>query len=503
MSARPRPLRAPLRAPPRAPLALRTPLALHLSLPRALGSGLAAAALALAGACGTDVPAGPNVLVITIDTVRADRLGAYGHTGRDITPRLDALAAESVLFEHAFASSSFTPPTHASIFTGLHPPEHGMLHWNKPLGDVPTAAALFRAAGWRTFGISPLPTLFKLGLERGFEQMVSPAWVQEDDRVVLADADALNAAALSLLTAPAERPFFAWIHYYDAHRPYGRQGPEWSGRYVEDDDAHVGASEAWYQLTPAKRAALGLTSRQTALMKDHYDGGLAYLDDRVGRLLDGLAGAGVLEDTIIVVIADHGEVLDEYEAEWFSHDPWLVDENTHVPFLLRLPGARHAGARVPDLVSQVDVLPTLLSLAGVPAPPDLSGLDLARAIDGASLGRALVFADRIGDDLSSRKGDTPPTAEQVAASRDRKRSLRGARRKLLHAVDRDRIELYAVDGTAPEGEDVQAQDPAAYQRLLEAYLDLLDSLRPPPGATEDTPGLDPATEEFLRGIGYR
>jgi arylsulfatase len=458
--------------------------------------------LACTVACGPDTPSGPNVLVITIDTVRADRIGAYGHTLRDITPHIDALADESVLFENAFASSSFTPPTHASIFTGLHPSEHGMMHWNKPLGDVPTAAALFRDAGWNTLAVSPLPTLFKLGLDRGFENTISPPVRREDDRFILADADALSAAALPLLTAEDGRPFFAWIHYYDAHRPYGRQGPEWSGRYAADDDPSIGATEDYYQLTPEKRAALGLTPAQTTLMRDHYDGGLAYLDDRLGRLFDALRTAGVLEDTIVVVIADHGEVLDEYEAEWFSHDPWLVDENTHVPFLLRLPGAAHAGTRVPGLVSQVDVLPTLLALAGVDAPPDLSGLDLTRVIEGGALGRALVFADRIGDDLSARKTDTPPTEEEVAASRDRRRMVRGDRHKLHHAVDRDQVALYAVDGSTPEGEDVQERDVAAFDRLLDAYRDLLESLRPPPGTPDGATGIDPATDEFLRGIGY-
>jgi arylsulfatase A-like enzyme len=458
-------------------------------------------ALAPAGGCGPSRPAGPNVLVITIDTVRADRLGAYGHAGRDVTPNLDGLAAESVLFENAFASSSFTPPTHASILTGLHPSEHGLMHWNKHLGDVTTAAEVFRGAGWRTAAWTPLPTLFKLGLDRGFERTTSPPFREEAGGYLLADADAINAAALPFLTAGDARPFFAWLHYYDAHRPYGRQGPAWSGRYAEDDDPSVGASEAWYQLDPEERAALGLTPDQARLIKDHYDGGLAYLDDRLGRLLDALRADGVLDETLLVVIADHGEVLDEHGAEWFSHDPWLVDENVRVPFLLRLPGAARAGTRVPDLVSQVDVLPTLLARAGLAPPPGLSGLDLSRALEGGRLGRAAVFADRIGDDLSMRKG-APPTPGEVLASRDRKRMLRDDRHKLLHRVDRDEAVLWAVDGTAREGQDVSARDGAAFERLLAAYRHLLEALRPEPGTPAGAHGVDPATDEFLRGIGY-
>ena len=311
---------------------------------------------ALAG-CGGEAAAGPrpNVLIVTLDSLRADRLATYGQTARTITPHLDAFARQSLVFDQAFATSSFTPPTHASILTGLYPAEHGMLWWNASLADVPTAAEIFGAAGYRTGAFTPLLSLLELGLKRGFATAESPpshtGQTPDGEQLVLADADAINAAALPFLTAEDDRPFFAWVHYYDAHRPYARQGPPWSGRFVTGtDDPRVGATERWYQLTPEKRAALGLTPAQTALLKEHYDGGAAYLDDRVGRLLDALSEAGVLENTIVVLIADHGEVLDEYDAEWFSHDPWLVDENVHVPFLLRLPRDEQAGTRIDDLV---------------------------------------------------------------------------------------------------------------------------------------------------------
>jgi arylsulfatase A-like enzyme len=441
----------------------------------------------------------PNVLVVTLDTLRADRLGAYGQHARPMTPRLDAFAREGVVFTRAFATSSFTPPTHASIFTGLYPDEHGLLWWNRALADVPTAAEIFAAAGYRTGAFTPMSTLLKLGLSRGFEQQGSPQAITEDtpdgERLVLADADAVNALALPFLTAAdEEQPFFAWVHYYDAHRPYGRQGAEWSGRYREPgtDDTTVGATERWYQLTPEKRAALGLTPGQTALIKDHYDGGVAFLDDRVGRLLDGLSAAGRLDDTIIVLIADHGEVLDEHEAEWFSHDPWLVDENVHIPFLLRLPGGRHAGTLVESLVSQVDLLPTLLALAGVPPrrgsePLRFTGLDLSPTLEGRRLPRELLYADRQGDDRDGRTGR-------------RSRMLRSAARKLVHDEDSNSLELWAVDGSAREGLDLSTQEATLKAALLEEYRALVGSLRFP-GAGEQGE-IDPRMLEILEQLNY-
>jgi len=468
-----------------------------------------AAALAIVGAlapaaagCG-DEPAGPpNVLIVTLDTLRVDRLGAGGQTARAITPRLDELARQSVTFTQAFATSSFTPPTHASLLTGLQPSEHDMRWWNKPLADVPTAAEVFQAAGYRTGAFTPMPSLLQLGLARGFAQATAleAGRVQTPDgeQILIAGADAVSAAALPWLTAQNEQPFFAWVHFYDAHRPYGRQGPEWSGRFRAPgtDDPEVGATERWYQLDPAERAALGLTPEQTALIEDHYDGGAAFLDDRVGTLLDGLAAAGVLERTIVVLIADHGEVLDEHDAEWFSHDPWLVDENVHIPFLLRLPGAAHAGLRVDALVSQVDVLPTLLALTGVPPPPGVpalvvSGLDLTPALEGRKLPRAVVYADRQGDDRDGKTGQ-------------RTRMLRSASRKLIHDEDADRFTLWATGaaaGAEAERRDLSGAEPEVLKELIRTYWSLRAALHPP--NESGGPGdIDKELEESLRAMGY-
>ena len=469
-----------------------------MTRPPAWLAALAAVLALLPTACGPGAPAArrPNVLLITLDTTRADRFAAYGQTGREITPHLDAFAREGVVFEQSFSNSSFTPPSHASILTGRYPSEHGLMHWSDALGPVATAAELFSAAGYRTLAASPLKTLFVVGLSRGFDSAEEFEHTQGDGLMYLADAPTINARVLPALTADDERPFFAWLHYYDAHRVFGRQGEEWAQRYGSHPDPSVGGTEAWYQLDPADRARLGITPAQADFIDDRYDGGLAYLDEQIGVLLDELRAAGVLDDTLVVITADHGEVLHEHDEEWYSHDPYLVEENIRVPLLVRLPGGEHAGTRVPDLVQGVDVLPTLLALTGVDAGgARFSGLDLSPTLEGRALRRDFVYAERRSRD---REGQEGLGIEEVRAERDRRRMLRTATHKLIQAPDRGTTELFAVDD---EHRDVSGSSPDVFHGLMGLYTRQLEALQPVDD-TGEAGGLDPETEAMLRELGY-
>ncbi len=471
-------------------------------------SGLVALLL-LVPACGdeqggaTPPAERPNVLVITLDTCRADHLGLYGYA-RDTTPRLDAFAERCVVFERAFSNSSFTPPSHASILTSRYPAEHGMMHWSYKLGDVPTAADLFSAAGYRTGAFSPLPTLFSLGLDRGFDTTDGPEPDGSNPKSVIGIAEDVNALASPWLLDPTDsRPFFSWIHYYDAHRPFARQGEPWRSMFSDYEDPTVGDLETWYQLDAADRERLGLDGGMTAHIKDRYDGGLVYLDEHVGRLLEQLEAAGVLDHTVVVITADHGEVLDEYPEQWFSHDPWLVDENTHVPFLLHLPGDAHAGARISSFVEGVDVLPTILAAAGLDGVAlglelglerglQLSGQDLHAVLDGEpSSWRPFVYADRIGDPRS--EGKTP---EQVAEARDRKRMIRTDSHKYVRFTDRHRDELWALEA---ETVDVAERERETVDQLRRALAEVLRFEQR--NAIELTPS-DDADSALLDQLGY-
>ncbi len=391
----------------------------------------------------------PNVLIITLDTLRPDRLGLHGYE-RDTSPNLDAFAEESIVFDEAFSNSSFTPPSHGSILTGLFPSEHGLTHWSQHLADVPTAGDLFGAAGYRTIAITPMKSLYLIGLKRGFETALLPPETYRRGLTLLADAETINADVLPRLTdGEDDRPFFAWLHYYDAHRVFGRQGREWAQRFNDRHDLRVGSTEQWYQLreTPWQgRFAQGaLSPEDIAFIEDRYDGGLAYLDRQLGALFDGLREAGVLDDTIVIVTADHGEAFAEHGEEWFTHDRQLVDEIIHVPLLIRLPGGAKGGRRVDELVQGVDLLPTVLELSRIPAPGwEGSGLSLVPTFGGRSLGRDAVFADRMGADWFQAPPlhNPRPTATEVLAERDRRRMVRTATHKMIVNEDRRTVSVF-------------------------------------------------------------
>ncbi len=468
--------------------------------------------LALA-ACGehTQLPEieRPDVLVITLDTLRADHMSLYGYE-RDTTPNLDAFADECFVFERAFSNSSFTPPSHASILTGRFPSEHGLMHWKRRLdASVPTAGELFGELSYRTAAFSPMSTLFHLGLDRGFDTTVSPDYTtRANGNVLLAGGAEMNAAALPWLTEGGD-PFFAWMHYYDAHRPFAIAGREWASLYRPDGDSvdeRVGDDELWYQLDGADRRRIGITPAQTAYIKDRYDGGINQLDERVGELLESLRGAGVLDRAWVVITADHGEVMDEYVEEWFSHDPHLVDENIHVPLLVRPPGGLDAPKRFEQLVQGVDILPTMLDVAGA-LDDEFSGMSFAPLLRGEAMTpHAYVFADRIGDPMPKKKdadgNPRDPTDVEIRRSRDRKQSLRTETHKLMAFLDRGSAKdpgVFALWDVGAEWRDVQSKEPQVLDELGAMFGEQVQALETSDQDNSDVPD---QIKKQLEKMGY-
>lgn len=317
----------------------------------------------LLGACGEDGQPGgkspaaarPNVLVLTLDTTRADRLGSYGHAGAH-TPHLDGLAARGARFERAYAPVPLTLPTHTTLWTGLQPPEHG-IHDNgrAALGpDVPHVAEILRKAGWKTGAFLSSAVLDSaFGLARGFDVY--------DDRMSAVDAegdaepaqrvgDATTDAAIDWLRG-AEEPFLAWIHYYDPHSTYEPPEP-WKSR-----------------------------------LKSPYDGEIAFMDDQIGRVLAALAARGALANTIVVAVSDHGESLGEHGEA--THGLFVYDATLRIPLIVAAPGL---GPRVPTTPVEVaDVAPTILELCG--QPPIEGGRSLVPALRGEKLAVRPVYGE--------------------------------------------------------------------------------------------------------------
>jgi len=324
------------------------------------------------------VHAGPPrlLLLVTVDTLRADRLGAYG-SARGLTPNLDALAAASVVFTGAYAPASLTVPSLAALMTGRYPEELGMASNESGLPErVPTLAGLLAARGWRTAAVVGNWVLRRgSGLERGFAEY--------DDRYPDAEAvrgfperrapatTATARAALRRCTAGA-RPCLLWVHYQDPHGPYTPPA-DLRARYLARERAAAGGTRR----LPARRDNAGFggipryqrigAEREVAFYRSGYDAEVRYLDQHLGRLL-----ADVGPEATVVLAADHGEALGERDY-WFAHGALLSDVLVRVPLMVRAPGL--AAGRRDDLVALVDVLPTLLGLVTGPAAPPGPGAD--------------------------------------------------------------------------------------------------------------------------------
>jgi len=298
------------------------------------------------------VPERPNLVLISIDCLRADHVGAYGYS-QATTPNLDAFAREATLFQNAVAVSSYTLPTHASMFTGLPPSLHGAMVRRRILRSVRTLPELLTREGYAARGVVSSPFLAPgYGFADGFDTYrLSSA----------ARASGLVDEALALLDEGLGQSQFLFLHLFDAHSPYSPPGEflERFGPRPKDVSGLHAMVEG--QIPPSSETEIG---EARAL----YDGEIAYLDREIGRFFAGLRERGLYDTSLIVVTADHGEAF--YEHRYWEHgQPWrgdgpgLYQEIVHVPLLVKPPGAPEP-AVVEDVVSQMDIFPTLLEAAG-------------------------------------------------------------------------------------------------------------------------------------------
>ncbi|HEY7697001.1 MAG TPA: sulfatase, partial [Vicinamibacteria bacterium] len=290
----------------------------------------------------------PNVILISLDCVRADHLGAYGYE-RETSPRLDELAKEAVVFENATSISSYTHPTHLAMLTGLPPSINGVSRWRKPDSSVAYLPEILSRAGYRTNGIVSGPLLSQsFGFERGFD--VYHAFHDETR------APELAKAALEMLHRGRGQPQFLFLHFFDAHWPYW-PGDELTTRFgpLSTDTSGL-LYKVRNQIPPANK-------EEVRHMMDLYDAEIVYVDREVGRFLDELKNAGMYENSLIIVTADHGEAF--LEHGFWEHGQTLYQEMVHVPLLVKWPG-EPAPRRVASLVSQADLFPTILEAAGIP-----------------------------------------------------------------------------------------------------------------------------------------
>lgn len=367
----------------------------------------------------------PLVVMVSLDTLRADRVGAYGNAD-GLTPNLDRLAAEGVVFERAYAAANETLYSHASLLSGrwaseLAPLDDGF-EVPKGTASLPVVLANY---GWRSGAFVAGGHLARFrGLETGFEVYDDTAsWGSLHDTVP---------RALRWLDEPGDAPRFLFVHGYDTHERYLKPTPF---GYARADVGYAGAAREAVRghgrtslvidgVLPARMEEVELhalsqprpgrvpfagegvpfTPEDAAHVADVYDGAVAYADAWVGRLVAGLEARGLYDDATLIVLSDHGENLGE--GGFFHHRYALSEETLHVPVLVRLPGGANAGRRVSDLVELTDVMPTVLALAGASPPAGSRGASLLPALDGSGgTGRTLTHAEGALDLLSVADGD--------------------------------------------------------------------------------------------------
>jgi arylsulfatase A-like enzyme len=442
----------------------------------------AALFLFAAAACAPPASPPPDVVLVTVDTLRADHLGAYGAPPNQ-TPYLDAFAEQATVFENAAAAMPLTRPSHFSMLTSLYPREHV------------TVAELFAEHGYRTGAFLGVRLLdHRSGVGQGFEVLDTP----EQDRQRVASEVTLRASAWVKSLGPDE-PFFLWVHVFDPHQPYEGLGSH------DGADPNLMRSlprvdwKVLYQVAGENGGEIPKAVLEHSLLL--YRGDVSYTDQTIGQLLEDLSRLRDPDRTLTLVTADHGECFER--GFYFEHADCIHEGALRVPFMVRYPPQFSAGARRRVQVSGVDVAPTLLRGAGLPVPEHFSGLavqDLEENTERYVLAQ-LPFYDT---HTSTTRLPRRKAIEQVAGDpflhpniEIEQVALVGPRWKLLRglAPEGDRETLYAM---VPEA-DSPAGDATVKRRLGEA---LTQALSDHPLHVVNPGRINPELIENLRALGY-
>jgi len=465
--------------------------------------------------CGGAEARRPNVIVIVLDTVRADRLSCTA-PGRVATPNVEALCRRGIWFDHAFSTSSWTLPAHASLFTGLYPIEHGATQEHTRLeAAAPTLAEILRSRGYLTFGVSANPVVSAhSGLARGFDSFLE-TWRMPRNHPLPGARLHPNFRAVERLLAGVgpEQPFFLFVNYIEAHAPYTPPEPYRSrtlarrrGAASGSDPNALGVPE--FYLDPS-----AVSPEQLAVLRGLYDGEIMYLDALLGGLIEGLEAGGHLDDTLLILTSDHGENIGDHGH--LRHVFNLYGTAVRVPLLLLLPGGARAGEIVSESVSLVDVFATVVAAT---APERLPV---------AGRGRDLRAPRHVGDDppifteyyypLQALglfgKEPSQTQIELLAPYLRRLRSIEADGMRFIWSSD-GRHELFDVTADPGErrsllGDRSLAERERRLRDRLAVFVEQGGGDRPLPlvsadraGAAGAFDGLDPESAELLRELGY-
>ncbi len=363
----------------------------------------------------------PNVILISVDTLRADHLGCYGYW-RPTTPHLDALAKRGVRFANASAQASWTLPSHMSIVTSQYPHVHGVQQDDNALPEgATTLSEVLAANGYRTAAfISWVYVTAKYGFSQGFDEyteLLPPEDEIDSETDAAYRADEVTNRAIGWLDAQGTEPFFLFVHYFDPHISY-EPPPPYDRLFDPTYEGSARGTFAWLRqyIKGIHERPNQIGARDLEHVTALYDGEIRYVDEHIGRLLDAVERRVGADECLIVVTSDHGEELFEH-GSMEGHQWTLYEETVHVPLIIKLPGGRAAGDVVSAPVELIDIGPTILGCLGVQRPWSFQGRDLAELVgsDGGAGAAEIVFGeiDRF----------------------DRKQFVRDARYKLIHTDD--------------------------------------------------------------------
>jgi arylsulfatase A-like enzyme len=450
--------------------------------------------LLLAGTSCGPAPAGAdwNIVLISVDTLRADHLGIYGYD-RPTSPSIDGLAREGAVFTQAICQNTNTNPSHASMLSGLYPHSHGNRdNFFRMADDVPMLQEVLSDAGYTTAAFVSGYTLKDqiCGLARGFD--VYDDTFSGKERLGKQTTD----RAVAWLQENADQRFFLFFHLFDPHGPYDPPAQR-PAHFDPRGPARVVAPDRIprYQRLPIGSADGGYWT-DLRLYEAKYDEEIAYADRQVATLLGELDRLGLSDNTMIVLTSDHGEVLDE-RSHLLDHGGGVGDEEIRVPLILRLPDGRFAGQRFTGQVQSIDIAPTLANLAGVDLGPQAQGLDLVPHLEsgtGDPHGDAFIETRLIPNRWRDRGYLLkPPDTLKVVRRPD-------AKIVVFPGTPRNYIEVYDLLNDPGERRNISA-DRTDLTRSLLSSLEKFLAL-PPRFNQVANPESNPETREIFKTLGY-
>ncbi len=471
-------------------------------------AGLAVLLLGLVG-CSGGVGVGSvarrpaNVLLLTVDTLRPDHLGCYGYR-RETSRFIDTLARRGVVFKQAITAAGRTVQSFPSILTGVYPMVHGMRHEGQAIEGMKgrlTLTRVLKENGYESFAVTQG---LHVGLHWDFEVYDPDIYLDPEGKKVYlptrSDSDASRKAVQWLKGRKRkEAPFFLWMRYnaphwpYDAPAPYTEMfDPDYHGPHPFNDEVKPGLERGDIIFGKTR-----LPARQVEHAVAHYDGEVACADHAVGELLSALQSMGLLEATLVVLTADHGESLGEHDY-FFEHGAYLYEQTVRVPLIISYPPSLPAGTVVRSQARTIDIVPTVLDVLGIPIPAGLQGRSLVPWMRGTERGPGpLAYSE------SGRNYYIENPRQYVDGVAGRWRMMRSDRFKLIMipaASGAPIWEFFDLESDPGETTNVAGRFPEEEGALRRALLDLLAT---DPGRDDRAePAVPPDLEESLRSLGY-